>query len=106
MIVGICALLAVGTVATAVIFYLSLGPRSQKAEKISPAPVARPSIRLQGTSVDQQGAVALVDGEILKVGQTVEGYRIEAIEKNRILLSKGSLKQWLDREGNFVSASE
>lgn len=51
-------------------------------------------IRVEGTSVDPQGSYAIVNGEVVQIGERVQGYRVEAIERNRVLLSKDGESKW------------
>ena len=66
--------------------------------------VRKPRLKLQGISIDATGTYAIVNGDVVQVGGVINGYRLEVIEKNRILISQGNVHYWLDREGHLEEA--
>jgi len=46
-------------------------------------------LQLKATIIDDQGTIAIIDDEVLGVGESVKGLKITAIKNNEVLLSKG-----------------
>ena len=61
----------------------------------------KPSFRFEGSSIDSQGTYAIIQGKIVQIGAIVNGYRIEAIEAHRVLVSKEGKHYWLDEKGSL-----
>jgi hypothetical protein len=86
------------------------GPQGNGEELGAEAEVDGPEVatfplRLEGTSIDGQSSHAIINGEILVVGDVVLDYRIVAIKPNRVLISRDSERKWLDAEGNLAPAA-
>lgn len=64
-----------------------------------------PHFRFEGSSIDRHGTFAVIQGNVVQVGQTVQGYRVEAIESDRVLLSKEGKHYSLDAQGNLKPIS-
>lgn len=66
-----------------------------------PAPPPEPKLRLEGTSIDSQGAYALINGELVKAGALVNGFRVETVGRNEVILSKEGKHYRLARDGQL-----
>jgi hypothetical protein len=53
-------------------------------------------LALRATMVSGDGALANINGELLSVGQRIEGYRVARITEGRVLLRNGSEELVLD----------
>ena len=61
-----------------------------------PATVARPKqSRLIGVLWDAKNPLAVIDGEPVSVGQQVRGWRVIAIQPNRVVIQRGDRKETL-----------
>ena len=54
------------------------------------------NLQLTATIVDGQGALAIIGNEVLGMGDMIQGFRVTAIQKNEVILTKGK-KQYLLR---------
>ena len=94
--------LLIGGVIFGTVFYFWGGRESQTIQKIRAESVLTgPIFRLEGSSIDRQGAYAIINGNVVKGGAVIQGYRVEAIEAHRVLFSKDGKRYWLDDEGHF-----
>lgn len=64
-------------------FVISLGAPATPAQAAPPV-----RLELRATMVGSDSAMANINGEILSVWQTYEGYRVIAIREGRVVLSK------------------
>ena len=64
-------------------FVMNLGSPATVAQAIEPV-----RLELRATMVGTGSAMANINGEILSVWQTYEGYRVIAIREGRVVLSK------------------
>lgn len=64
-----------------------------------------PSLKFQGSSIDAQGTYAVIDGQLVKAGMEIEGYKIEKIERRGALISKDGKRFWIDNLGHVESVS-
>lgn len=79
--------------------------RAKVQDRQSEAGVLRLPFKLEGTSIDAHGAYAIVDGRVIQAGAIVAGFKIEAVEASRILVSKESHRYWLDDHGRITNVS-
>jgi hypothetical protein len=54
------------------------------------------NLELTATLIDGQGALAIIGNEVLGMGEMIQGFRVTAIKKNEVILSKGT-KQYVLR---------
>jgi hypothetical protein len=80
--------------------------KEKKSQAVGVVAVEERSFYLEGTSVDSQGSYAIVNGEVLKTGDMVKGYRIEAIRSRSVELSKEGNHYQLDEQGNLKQTNQ
>ncbi|MBI4358519.1 MAG: hypothetical protein HY584_04400 [Candidatus Omnitrophica bacterium] len=98
-------LFGLGAVLLGTALYFWSGERMEKRMKPKPPmESSEPTIKLEGVSIDSQGAYAIINGEVVTVGDRVQGYEVEAIKADRVLISKDGKQYRLDQEGKFESA--
>ena len=59
--------------------YLVLKPKFTTYEELPP-------VKLDGVSWKKEGAITIINGEILGEGDTIEEYQVKKIEKNSVIL--------------------
>ncbi len=62
---------------------------------------AGPKLHLEGTSIDSHGAYAVIESNLVKIGDHVAGYQVEDIQRNLVLLSKDNVLYELDLSGKL-----
>ena len=55
-------------------------------------------LKLQGIILTQTGFIALINQKSMSSGDTIEGWKVTTIDKNSVVLKKGSLQKTLKME--------
>ena len=78
----------------------------QPKEATQSKPVAKPKNILMGILETSQGKLAIIDGQRLKVGNNINGYRVRRINDNSVVLTQSGKTKTLElapsvkRQGN------
>jgi hypothetical protein len=57
--------------------------------------------KLKGTTLRDEIAWAIIDDQVVKVGEEIDGFQLERVERYRVCLSKGDLQVTLALPGPF-----
>lgn len=69
-----------------------------EAKASRPAPASRPpavTLTLNGTIVDGQESLAIINNQFVKQGQIIDGYRVQKITADKVYLSSGQHRKVL-----------
>lgn len=72
---------------------ISVGKREEVPPALEAAPANAPKpveLKLEGIWVDARMKVAFISGQSLPVGESIGGWRVTSISKDRVILRKGS----------------
>ncbi|MBI5740453.1 MAG: hypothetical protein HZA16_07000 [Nitrospirae bacterium] len=47
------------------------------------------TLQLKATIIDDQGALAIIDDEVMRIGQSIKGLQVRTIKNNEVILSRG-----------------
>ncbi|MBI1978302.1 MAG: hypothetical protein HYS55_06075 [Candidatus Omnitrophica bacterium] len=98
----ILAIAFVSFISGSMVYLWSSGRLSfSKGKRKQSVSLGPPNFRFEGASIDRHGTFAVIQGNVVQVGQTVQGYQVEAIESDRVLLSKEGKHYSLDEKGNL-----
>ncbi len=70
-------------------------PRAVPQETSSPAPVAASAVSLQGIFWDAQATSALVNNQLVKVGDHVDGWEVVEIHDDQVIVANGAVRRTL-----------
>ncbi|MGD9014997.1 MAG: hypothetical protein PVI33_03115 [Candidatus Omnitrophota bacterium] len=68
-------------------------------------PEENPTLKLMGTSWKETGAIAVINGKLLKENEVINGYRVIKIEKGSVTLSRNNQEFKLTFAGVFRSTA-